>query len=661
MQHGDDQRRHIGQRGFTLIETLIALGIILALVVAIVIVSRAFMNGAAGAATQQRSSTNEALLMGILRADAASSIAIFVPTNTALGTPNTAGNEVDFFSRRADRTPEVYGFLYVPGSNGQPGYVQEYTYDKPNGTATSYGTPLKGFTGLTATSISADELNDPMFTSPPKRHDIPTGYAGVIAGNHVTRVRLSAIAANNKIETRFAELMAGILPSGVKVVTARWTPQPSRALTVSPNPLNFTAPTGVPAQSFNANDDLFYVGDFLLTSNCGGIVSVTPSGTVSLARDGSSGGQAQYSVLPNPALSSTSSCTITISDQFGQSASEVVTVSAASPPGAIDVEPAKVKIPYPGTALSWNGRNPSFGAPHWVASTWEFAIAQIPAADFMVAQASGCSVNEAQPYNADGTAMTAAQATQYGLTIGADGCIPAGYSTTAVGQANFSGTFVPNRGSCSGPPPYASLGSFSPSPQGPGYDTFTVSAQQSTPPAGCVISVNGAVVNGTQTIGHQTVVVTFPVCNPSTPCLYLDASVGDGATYMNADCQVGVNQDCHGAYDYALVGNDGKSKDVTAYLNDYIALSDASGNLYTGSEPAPRLNAAQSTCQNLLWQTATDQGRNGNATLSGVGPMWIQFVSSGSPYSTGQTLAQMIQNAAQAGANGPDKTNGVGC
>jgi prepilin-type N-terminal cleavage/methylation domain-containing protein len=647
----------MGQRGFTLIETLVAMGIILALVVAVVIASRAFMNGAAAAATQQRSSLNEARLLDMLRADAASSIAIFVPTNTALGTSNSAGNEVDFFSRRADRTPEVYGFLFVAGSNGQPGYVQEYTYDKPNGTATAYGLPMKGFTGLTATSFSADALNDPMFTSPPRRHDIPTGYSGVFAGNHVTRVKLSAMAANNAIETRFAELMAGILPNGVKAVTARWTPQPSRGLSVSPNPINFTAPTGVPAQTFNANDDPYYVGDFLFGSNCGGIAIITPSTTVSLVRDGSSGGQAQYSVSPDPAATA-SQCTITITDQFGQSASEVVTVAAAAPPGAVDVEPAKVKIPYPGTALSWNDRYQSSGASHWVASTWGFAIAQIPAADFMIAQVSGCSVNEAQPYNADGSAMTAAQAAQYGLTVGADGCIPAGYATTAVGQLNFHGTFFVDRGSCS---QYITTGALSPSAQGPGYDSLLVGGAQSTLNTGCQITVNGAVVNGTQTSGHQLVVVTFPVCNGSTPCLYLDASVGDGATYMNADCQVGVNQDCHGAYDYALVGNDGKSKDVTAYLNDYVALSDASGNLYTSSEPAPSPNTAQSTCQNLLWQTATDQGRNGNATLSGVGPMWIQFVSSGSPYSTGQTLAQMIQNAAAAGANGPDKTNGVGC
>jgi hypothetical protein len=151
----------------------------------------------------------------------------------------------------------------------------------------------------------------------------------------------------------------------------------------------------------------------------------------------------------------------------------------------------------------------------------------------------------------------------------------------------------------------------------------------------------------------------FPACNQA-PCMYLDASVGDGASYENADCLTGVNQDCHGAYDYAIVDANGFSVDVSSLAGNLIAFSDSSGNLRSGATSAG-MSAGQTQCQAVITQTATDGGRNGNSAGATSGPFWFQFVQSGSPYSLGETLNQLIQQTASGSADWPDKTNAISC
>jgi len=328
-------------RGFTLIENLTTLGAIALFLAAIVLVIHFSTVNVANAATQNRAAANMAQLIENLETDAGSSVAVFLPAKTALGAMNTAGQEVDFFSMTAQRTPDVVGYLFIPGATGQPGRIQKYVYDKPNGTPTAVGAPLTGFTAMTAQTIEADTLTDPMFGGrPPKRHDYPTGYFGVTAGNHLTDVRLSAVGLNNATETRMVELLPAVMPSGIHVVTARWTPPPT-GLTVSPNPLVIVGTGASNARSFVAQDNPFYIGALSVTgSTCGSNASYTPASSTPAG----TGGKLPYSVTPN----AYGTCTITVADQFGQTAVETVQIAA----GGFTTNPAAILFPAPGTALA---------------------------------------------------------------------------------------------------------------------------------------------------------------------------------------------------------------------------------------------------------------------------------------------------------------------
>jgi hypothetical protein len=157
---------------------------------------------------------------------------------------------------------------------------------------------------------------------------------------------------------------------------------------------------------------------------------------------------------------------------------------------------------------------------------------------------------------------------------------------------------------------------------------------------------------------------TPTICNQASPCLFMRYAVGDGASYENADCQVGANQDCHGSYAYTVVDGTGRSVDVIALANDAIAKSDANGTLYgPGSSPPTAGVPGESVCQSKLWQTATDQGRNGNDNGQGAGtPFWFQFLlDSGSPYSLGVSLNGYVSQDAAGWSDGANQITEASC
>lgn|GEM_PF-6482652 len=239
----------------------------------------------------------------------------------------------------------------------------------------------------------------------------------------------------------------------------------------------------------------------------------------------------------------------------------------------------------------------------------------------------------------------------------------------ALAEPGYSGAFTVLANGCSG---YAQMTGGG---NGPGPVGLTIQPQATTFALnGHVCTIVFADAYGSQ--GYLNINVDPPaatpspsptpaLCNQSSPCLFMRYAVGDGATYENADCQVGANQDCHGSYAYTVVDGTGRSIDVSALANDAIAQSDANGTLYTpgSSPPAPAGVPGESACQSKLWQTATDQGRNGNDNGQGAGaPFWFQFLLDGSsPYSLGVSLNGYVSQDAAGWSDGSNQITGVTC
>lgn len=329
-----------GERGFTLIETMVALGIIVALIVGLTVMVRALGNNAAAAATSQQAVVTLGRVIGTLETTAKGAVAVYLPSPDALGQANTDGHEVAFYAEKNDKTPEVYSFRYQAGVSGALGSIQEYSWTKPGGTATAIGPAIAGFSGMTAVSSSASLLTDPMFVAAPKAHDIATGFPGVVGGTHRTLVTISILGPNHTTEQRTIDLGAGVLLSEVKTITALWTPAPSNpfsvvgGMSVLPTSTVIPAPPNNTAQQFTVYDDPYYVGPYISQSStqpCDPtILTVTPGGTTILGR-GSNMGNLAYTVTPLVESASNYSCIATIADGFGRTVNESINLTAAPP------------------------------------------------------------------------------------------------------------------------------------------------------------------------------------------------------------------------------------------------------------------------------------------------------------------------------------------
>lgn len=341
------------QRGFAMIELVVGIALMVAATAALASILHASVANSAARTRQQHASIDLADFVNGVEADADDAVAIFVPTRDVNGNANSDGHEVDFFTRDASKTPHFWAYLYTAPSPTAPakegGTIQKYIYSTPGGAATAQGNPQTGFLGLAATSIEASSVSSPMFASgaKPASHDVPTGFAGVVAGNKATQITVSAVAgtAGGK-ETRTLLLMAGLLPNGLQAVIGTFTPPPpaSGSLSVSPASLTFANPSAA-AQGFSARDDRAYIGQFSQTNTCGSALTLSPS--VATAVPESSWGSLPYMVTPNTGLTTATNCEITIADQLGNTAQ--VAVSVLVPP--LTASPNSLSAYSAGSAL----------------------------------------------------------------------------------------------------------------------------------------------------------------------------------------------------------------------------------------------------------------------------------------------------------------------
>lgn len=207
------------ERGFTLVEVLVASGLWIVLGGTLLLVTQGLLGAARTAFAQQRAYVALTHLIETLDAESSSALAIFVPPSDVLGTNNGDGHELDFYSRDALR----YGHFWAYRWDRQAGTLQRYTYSTPGSTATPSDPPLSGITTFAATRKPASSLGAP-FANGYVTRDVAVNfnYPNVNGGNAITSVTFA-----DQRDTFTLELLPGTMTSGFAVVVSTFTPTPA--------------------------------------------------------------------------------------------------------------------------------------------------------------------------------------------------------------------------------------------------------------------------------------------------------------------------------------------------------------------------------------------------------------------------------------------------
>ncbi|MBD5634333.1 MAG: prepilin-type N-terminal cleavage/methylation domain-containing protein [Candidatus Eremiobacteraeota bacterium] len=225
------------QRGFTLIEVLIAIALFVGLGFATLEIFHGLLGAAAASATSEGGALTLEQQADELRSDAATAFAVFVPVRDVLRKPNAPGtpHEVDFYTKTDTGATTYWAYYYDAAART----LQRFDYDTTGArgiadratgaidTAGRYPV-LPGVTSFDVRTLEANELlgaNNvyasamaPLFTaSTPK--PLPVGFddggpprTDLYGGNTTVQVRIGTTHA-----TRTIHLTTAALPSGFTV------------------------------------------------------------------------------------------------------------------------------------------------------------------------------------------------------------------------------------------------------------------------------------------------------------------------------------------------------------------------------------------------------------------------------------------------------------
>ncbi len=225
------------QRGFTLLETVVALALVTAIGFLVIpaIVSALRWNASFAARRTAESATGS--LAERLEAEEDSAWAIFTPPNDAYGSPNADGHELDFFLRDAQNRAHFWAYCYDKAKHS----VQRLLYARSGEPAIADGAPLAGiddfFAGMYPVSALQDSgslIYSALYdgaTLHPAEVRFDAAQPWIAGGNQITYVRIRAglSACELQLSTQTA-------PSGFTIVL-RYTPPPAG----TPPPSRLTA------------------------------------------------------------------------------------------------------------------------------------------------------------------------------------------------------------------------------------------------------------------------------------------------------------------------------------------------------------------------------------------------------------------------------------
>ncbi|MGA8532550.1 MAG: prepilin-type N-terminal cleavage/methylation domain-containing protein [Candidatus Tumulicola sp.] len=212
------------QRGFSLVEVMIAAAIALVVGWELLALTHATIFGAARLDQRLRARTGADRLEERLTSDAASAWSIFVPTQDVNGAGNGDGHEVDFATE--DRSHRSYWWAYTFDPPAKR--VTRYAYSP--GSAPVSGETYADIDGLTAHTHPITDLSrpssgayDPLFAQTTvSAVDVDFGWnPDAAGGNHLVSVRLTGGGVD-----RTTLLASATAPSHFTVLV-KYTPAPT--------------------------------------------------------------------------------------------------------------------------------------------------------------------------------------------------------------------------------------------------------------------------------------------------------------------------------------------------------------------------------------------------------------------------------------------------
>ena len=218
------------QRGFTLLEVMVALGAMTAVGFFLLTATTGVLHWSAMLAGRERAEATIAALSDRLEAEEDSAWAIFTPPTDVLGASNADGHEVDFFTRDAQSRAYFWAYRYDAAARS----LQRYLYASPGATPIADGPPLSDITNFFAQTYPVTALQDPsgpiysaLYNGAPLvPATVRFGFADrpwIAGGNQITFVRIETMQS-----VRTLDLTTQTAPSGFTVVL-RYTPSPSPA------------------------------------------------------------------------------------------------------------------------------------------------------------------------------------------------------------------------------------------------------------------------------------------------------------------------------------------------------------------------------------------------------------------------------------------------
>jgi prepilin-type N-terminal cleavage/methylation domain-containing protein len=221
-----------GERGFTLIEVLLAIAIALPVALALIGVVRASLSGVATARTLAAASAQMDELVERLDAESHSAAALFSPAHDVLGGtdcgPHGRCRELDFFTRDTQGVPHFWAYRYDPSGRSLQRYVYDDLRESGPVNLRASGPPLAGIADFSVAHVPISQVAiPPLGTYVPKDVAVPLGYDGVAGGNELAIVDL-----RDAVFHLHHELVPRLAASGFTVVVGTYTPAPG----FSPSP-----------------------------------------------------------------------------------------------------------------------------------------------------------------------------------------------------------------------------------------------------------------------------------------------------------------------------------------------------------------------------------------------------------------------------------------
>jgi prepilin-type N-terminal cleavage/methylation domain-containing protein len=207
------------QRGFTLVEVLIAAGISVMLAAIAIGIAHAAIGWSQR--TSARANAQAALdrLEERFDAESAGAWSVFVPATDVFGTTNLDGHEVDMANEDALRRPSFRAYLYDANAHT----IAEYVYGSPGAAPIATGEVTANVTAFVATNGKASALAGPLFanaTIADASVPLSFGIPEAVGGN-----RLTLVSATIGHFERDVVLASATAPSSYTVVL-RYTPAP---------------------------------------------------------------------------------------------------------------------------------------------------------------------------------------------------------------------------------------------------------------------------------------------------------------------------------------------------------------------------------------------------------------------------------------------------